>query len=154
MRLNRTGKIQWRFHSKISNTIFHNLKVDCDYTAHFNSATKGNLTITLRKVQISDTELCASNMNWEKHFTTTRKVLDITVSTMLWSSGDSSSAFKSDFFFDGGGSTSCVDVFGVGWLSNDSVKFVGSNELSFSLVPCCEYLLVIRSLFLREELWE
>jgi hypothetical protein len=71
MRLNRTRKIEWRFHPQISHTILHDFEVDGDDTRHFNGATEGYFTISLGEVEISYGKFGPSYVDWEVDFATT-----------------------------------------------------------------------------------
>lgn len=83
MRFNWPWKIDWRFHSQISHAILHDFEIDGDDTRHLDSSTEGDLTVTLREVQITDTEFCPLDVDWEEDFAASAQVLDVAVSTMF-----------------------------------------------------------------------
>ena len=83
MRFNWSWEIDWRFHSQIRHTILHDFEIDGDDTGHLDSSTEGDLTVTLREVQITDTKFCPLDVDWEEDFAAAAQVLDVTISTMF-----------------------------------------------------------------------
>ena len=109
-------------------------------------------------MEIADGKFGAFDVYREEDFATAGEVLDVAISTMFgaawvllvvraeggegegFSAWDGSGAFFADLSFDVFGCTTSVHVLGVWWLGYDSVQFVGCDELSFTLVPCCQDL--------------
>jgi len=83
MRLNWSWEVDWRFHSQIRHAILHDFEIDGDNTRHLDSSTEGDLTVTLREVQITDTEFRSLDVDWEEDFAATAQVLDIAISAMF-----------------------------------------------------------------------
>jgi hypothetical protein len=83
MRFNWSWEIDWRFHSQICNSILHDFEIDSDNTRHLDSSTEGDLTVTLREVQVTNTEFRSLDVDWEEDFAATAQVLDVTISTMF-----------------------------------------------------------------------
>jgi hypothetical protein len=154
MRFNWSWEIDWRFHSQIRHAILHDFEINGDNTRHLDSSTEGNLAVTLREVQVADTEFCSLNVDREENLAATTQVLDVTISTMFRttcyevrftflgflervdSTWNGPSSFSANFRFDVLVCRASVNILWFGRLGNDSVEFVCCNELSFTLVPC------------------
>lgn len=138
LRLDWTRDIDGRLHAQLRDTALHHSELDSDNTSHLNRATERNLAVTLREMQITDTELRALDVDGKEHLTATGKVLDIAVPAMFGSTRDRSRAFLADFFLDIARCAACVDVLRLWGLRYDTVKLVRCDEFAFSAVPLGE----------------
>ena len=89
-------------------------------------------------MQIANTELRTLYMDREIDLASSAEVLDVAVSAVFRSSWDGPSSFSADFGFDLVICTACVDVLWLRGFGNIAVEFVGGNQLTLALVPCCK----------------
>lgn len=85
MRLNWTWKIKRRFHAEIGHAVLDDLEVDGDDTGHLNGTAEGDLTITLREMQVADGKSGTLDVDWKVDLGASGQVLDVAVTAVLWS---------------------------------------------------------------------
>lgn len=137
LRLNRSRNVDRTLHIQLLDASFHNGELDGNDTRHLDRATERDLTIALREVQVSNTELCALDMNGKKNLRPTTQVLDIAVAAVFRSSGNRPRTFLSNLLFQLRISRASMHVLGLWRLGDNAVVRVGAGfyELAFTLVP-------------------
>lgn len=137
LRLNWSRDVDGTLHIQLLDASFHNRELDSNDTRHLDRTTERDLTITLGEVQVSNTELCALDMDGKEHLRPATQVLDITVAAVFRSSGDCPRAFLSNLLFQLRVSRASMHVLGLWRLSNNAVVCVSASfyELAFAFVP-------------------
>jgi hypothetical protein len=136
LRLDRPRDIDRRLHRQLLHPALHHREVDRDHTRHLNGTTERDFTIALRKMQITDRELCTFHMHRQVHLAAAREILDIAVATMFWATRHSARAFFTDFLFDVCVGTTGVHALGLGRQGDVAVHVrAGFDQAGFALVP-------------------
>ena len=92
-------------------------------------------------MQVPNAELRPLHVHRQVHLTTPRQVLDIAVSSMLWSAGNRSCALFTDLLLDVLAAGTDVNGLRVRRQRYDALEMrVCRDELSLTLVPCRQYL--------------
>lgn len=121
--------------------MLHDRELHGNDTRHLNCTAEGDLPVALGKVQVTDAEFCALDVDGEECATTTAEILDVSVTSVLWSARYRSCSFLSDLRFHLVGSASRVDILRFGGLGNDAVKSGSADQFTLSSVPFVENLL-------------
>jgi hypothetical protein len=101
-----------------------------------------NFSIALREVQVSNAEFGALDVHWQVHFAASRKVFDVTIPSMLWTSWNGSCSLLSNLLEQIRIGCGGVHALWRWWNSNISVHMRASlDQFPFSLVPNIQNLL-------------
>lgn len=134
--LDWSWNIDWALRSQLCHAVLHDRELDGDDSCHFNGSTEGDLSIALRKVQVTNGEFGARNVHREEDLAATGEVLDIAVSSVFGATRNGSCALLSDLFLDRRIACTSVDVARLWWFCNDAVYVAASgDEISFTFVP-------------------
>lgn len=121
LRLYRTRHVDGTLHVQVLDAVFHDAALDRDDACHLNGATERDLAVSLREVQVSDTELCALDMHGEIDLGAAGEILDVAVSAVFGTAGDGASALTADFLFQRRVGMSGVYVLRLWWFRDVAV---------------------------------
>lgn len=142
--LNRSGDVDRGLHSELLHSSLDKVELDGDNTGHLDSTTERDLSISLGKVQVSNRETSSVDVNRQEGLGSTGQVLDVTVSSVLGTSGNGTGTLLSDLLEKTGGLGGNTGVNGarLGKESNIAVGgvFAGVDELGLTAGPLGEEL--------------
>lgn len=154
VRLDRAWQEQRGLHVEIADAVLHHAQFNGNDTGYLNSAAEGDLPVALAEMQVSDAELCAWNVHWQKCTRTPGEIFDITVlfefelerqscgrqakdpyTTMLRTSRNSPGSFFANFLFHGVVSRASVNILRLGRLGDDTLEIRGAYKFGFPSIP-------------------
>ena len=140
-RLNRTRDVDRTLEAHPFHPVLDYLEVHGDHARHLDGTAERNLTITLREVQITNTELGTVHMNGEVHLGSSAQILDIAVASMLGATGHRSRSFLGHLLRDLLAGRAGMGVDGLWQVGDVAIgEGTGSHQLSLALVPRRQHL--------------
>ena len=138
MRLHGPRQEKRTLHRQILHAILHHRELERDDARHLDCPTKGNFSVALREVQVSDAELGAFDMDGQVHLAPSTQVLDVAVTAVLRPPRDGPRSLLADLGLDLVGRAAGVHVLWLGRLGDDALEGRGADEFGFALVPRLE----------------
>lgn len=80
LRLDRAGQEDGGFaalHAELGLAVFDDIELNSDDAGDLDGATEGDLTVTLREMQVTDGELAALDVHGKVHLAASAQVLDV-----------------------------------------------------------------------------